>query len=62
MYRDGDPVRQHVDHGFARVDQGFGDMRSRLDVSAAGQRQIGDVLGTLVTRERDESPDHDHGH
>lgn len=61
MRADMTDLRQHVDHGSARVDQGFGEMRSRLDASAAGQQQIVDLLGTLTSRERDESPDQDHG-
>ncbi len=59
MRADMTDLRQHVDHGFARVDRGFGEMRGRLDASAAGQQQIVELLGTLVSRERSERPDQD---
>lgn len=50
-------LRQHVDRGFARVDQGFGELRGRLDGSAASQQHIVELLGTLIAHE---IPDEEH--
>lgn len=45
-------LRDHVDRGFANVDRGFGEMRGKLDATAAGQQQVVEMLTTLIdTRE-----------
>jgi chromosome segregation ATPase len=51
-------LRSHVDQGFAEmrgkldaVDRGFGEIRGRLDATAAGQQQIADMLHTLIARD-----------
>lgn len=36
---------------------GFTEVRGRLDATAAGQRQIADMLTTLIARRDDEQPD-----
>jgi cell division protein FtsB len=41
-----------VDERFARVDQGFTEMRGRLDATAAGLQQITGMLTTLIARDR----------
>jgi chromosome segregation ATPase len=44
-------LRQRTENGFARVDDGFAEMRGRLDATAAGQQQIVGVLDTLISRQ-----------
>ncbi len=41
-------LRTHVDEQFARVDDGFTEMRGRFDATAAGQQQIVDLLHTII--------------
>jgi hypothetical protein len=41
-------LRQRVETGFVRVDNGFTEMRGKLDGAAAGQRQIVTLLNTLI--------------
>jgi predicted nuclease with TOPRIM domain len=40
-----------VDDEFARVADGFAEMRGKFDVAAAGQRQIADMLSTLIAQQ-----------
>jgi hypothetical protein len=47
--------RSVVDEKFARVDQGFAEMRGKLDAAAARQQQIADMLSTLVARDDDQA-------
>lgn len=49
-------LRTHVEHGFAKVDQGFAEMRGKLDGAAAGQQQIVNLLQTLITDGGDTGP------
>ena len=44
-----------VDEKFAQVDQGFTEIRGKLDVAAAGQQQIAGMLGTLIARDDGEA-------
>ena len=41
-------LRSRVEGGFAQVDIGFAEMRSKLDATAAGQQQIADLLNSLI--------------
>jgi hypothetical protein len=41
-------LRQRVETGFTRVDNGFTEMRGKLDGAAAGQQQIITLLTTLI--------------
>lgn len=43
-------LRTHVDERFVRVDDGFTEMRGKLDATAAGQRQIVDLIQTIIDR------------
>lgn len=47
-------VRQWVETGFARVDNGFTEMRGKLDGAAAGQQQIVTLLTTLIGQRGDQ--------
>ena len=38
----------------SHVDAEFTEMRGRLDAAAAGQQQIADLLGTLITQQEGE--------
>lgn len=40
-----------VDDRFARVDQGFTEMRGKLDATAAGLQLITGMLSTLIARD-----------
>jgi hypothetical protein len=42
-----------VHNRFAGVDNGFAEMRGKLDQAAAGQQQIVELLNTLIGREGD---------
>lgn len=44
-----------VDDRFARVDQGFTEMRGKLDATAAGLQQITGMLSTLIARDGGQS-------
>ncbi|MDP7739570.1 hypothetical protein [Mycobacterium paragordonae] len=44
-------LRNHVNEGFARVDNGFIEMRGKLDATATGQQQIVTLLERLITDE-----------
>jgi hypothetical protein len=44
-------LREDMVEGFARVDQGFTEIRGRLDATAAGQQQIADMLRILIARD-----------
>jgi chromosome segregation ATPase len=48
-------LRSHVDERFAKVDDGFAEMRGKLDASAAGLQVITDMLATLVSQHGEES-------
>lgn len=37
-----------------KLDDGFTEMRGKLDQTAAGQQQIAELLNTLIAREDDE--------
>jgi len=37
----------------SRVNDGFAEVRGRLDAAAAGQQQIVDLLNTLISRDED---------
>lgn len=41
-------LRRAMNDGFARVDDGFTEMRGKLDGTAAGQQQIVALLNTLI--------------
>jgi hypothetical protein len=41
-------LRNHVDNGFAAVDERFTEMRGKLDAASAGQQQIVDLLERLI--------------
>ncbi len=47
-------LRQWVETGFARVDNGFTEMRGKLDGAAAGQQQIVTLLTTLIGQQGDQ--------
>jgi chromosome segregation ATPase len=47
--------RSVVDEKFARVDQGFAEMRGKLDAAASGQQQIAGMLSTLIARDDDQA-------
>jgi predicted nucleic acid-binding Zn-ribbon protein len=51
MREDLSDFRSAVDEKFARVDQGFAEMRGKLDAAAAGQQQIAGMLGALIARD-----------
>ena len=51
MREDLSDFRSAVDERFALVDQGFAEMRGKLDAAAAGQQQIAGMLGTLIARD-----------
>lgn len=44
-------LRSHVNNLSSRVDNGFAEMRGKLDAAAAGQEQIARLLSTLIQRE-----------
>lgn len=46
-------LRSHVNNLSSRVDNGFAEMRGKLDAAAAGQEQIARLLSTLIQRETD---------
>jgi hypothetical protein len=48
MREDLGDLQRQVNEGFARVDDGFTEMRGRLDAAAAGQAQIVELLTTLI--------------
>lgn len=41
-------LRSHVNNLSSRVDNGFAEMRGKLDAAAAGQEQIAMLLSTLI--------------
>jgi hypothetical protein len=47
--------RSVVDERFAGVDQGFAEMRGKLDAAAAGQQQIAQMLSILIARDDDQA-------
>lgn len=47
-------LRQWVEAGFAQVDNGFTEMRGKLDAAAAGQQQIVTLLNTLIGPQGDQ--------
>ena len=47
-----DRLETRVDAGFAAMDLGFAEVRGRLDQTAAGLAHIGDLLTTLIERDR----------
>jgi len=51
MREDLSDFRSAVDERFALVDQGFAEIRGRLDAAAAGQQQFAGMLGTLIARD-----------
>ncbi len=51
MRQDLADLRSHVDDEFARVDDGFAEMRGKLDAAAAGQEQIAGMLSILIDRQ-----------
>lgn len=51
MREDLTDLRTHVDNGFAQVDNGFIEIRGRLDAAATGQQQIVDLLNTIITQQ-----------
>ena len=44
-------LRSHVDSLSSRMDNGFAEVRGKLDAAAAGQEQIARMLGILIARE-----------
>jgi len=50
-------LRGHVDRGFARVDEKFGEIRGLLDGQAAWNQKLADMLGVLIRRQGDEPAD-----
>lgn len=48
-------LRNHVNEGFARVDNGFIEVRGKLDTTAAGQQQIVTLLERLITERKQTS-------
>lgn len=42
-------LRNHVDQESTMVDRGFTEIRGRFDAMAAGQRQIVDLLQSIIT-------------
>lgn len=43
-------LRTEMNDRFARVDDGFAEVRGKLDAAAAGQQKIVDLLQTLIGR------------
>jgi hypothetical protein len=43
-------LREEMNERFARVDDGFTEVRGKLDAAAAGQQRIADLLTTLIER------------
>lgn len=54
MREDLTDLRQRVETGFTRVDNGFTEMRGKLDGAAAGQQQIVTLLTTLIGQQGDQ--------
>jgi hypothetical protein len=52
-----DQLEQKVDNGFAQVDRNFAEVRGRLDVTAAGQQQIVDLLTRLIGQQDGPQPE-----
>ena len=48
-------LRSAVDERFTSVDQGFAEIRGRLDATAAGQQQIADMLRILIARDESQA-------
>ncbi|MCB0928673.1 MAG: hypothetical protein U0R77_13790 [Mycolicibacterium insubricum] len=46
-----------IDEKFALVDNGFAEMRSKFDMTAAGQQHIADLIQTVIDTQRDEGRD-----
>ncbi len=44
-------LRSHVNNLSSHVDNGFAEMRGKLDAAAAGQEQIARLLSALIDRE-----------
>jgi len=42
------------EHGLVEMQNGFTEMRGRLDVAAAGQQQIVSLLNTLIDQDEDQ--------
>ncbi|RZS43250.1 hypothetical protein EV193_102229 [Herbihabitans rhizosphaerae] len=53
MREDMTDFRRDVEVRFGQVDQGFAEMRGKLDATAAGQQQIVTLLDTLIAHEKD---------
>lgn len=53
--RDLTDVRTKVDDGFTAVDNGFAEIRGRLDATATGQEQIAALLNRLIAHEGDQT-------
>jgi hypothetical protein len=47
-------LRQRVETGFTRGDNGVTEMRGKLDGAAAGQQQIVTLLTTLIGQQGDQ--------
>lgn len=43
-------LRAHVDERFDQVNEGFIEMRGRLDASAAGQQMIAEMIQSLIDK------------
>jgi hypothetical protein len=57
MREDLTDLRQRVETGFTRVDNGFTEMRGKLDGAAAGQQQIVNLLTTFIGQQRGQQDD-----
>lgn len=42
-------LRTHVDNGFGQVENGFTEIRGKLDATAAGQERIVEILERIAT-------------
>jgi len=51
MREDLTDLRQEMNSRFAQVDNGFIEMRGKLDATAAGQQQIVTLLNTLISQQ-----------
>lgn len=50
MREDLTDLRTRIEDGFAKVENGFVEMRGKLDATAAGQHQIVELLNTVIQR------------
>jgi hypothetical protein len=53
MREDLTDLRSRVDNGLAEMQNGFTEMRGKLDAAAAGQQQIVSLLSTLIDQGED---------